>query len=613
MANYGNLIITNQGLALCAKVQSGILLNFTRMRIGSGLLTGQNPATLLNLITPIAYFTINSISSNANTAHVKGIFDNKLIVSSTYSCELGLFAQDPDVGEILYAYANAGAEGDTIPPFASGPFSWQYQLNPTIGNAANVTATIPSTSYIPVTDKGAAFGVATLDGTTRMPIVQLPINIPIENLGDGSVSEAEFKYINTLSSNVQTQIDTHIADYTLQIPYAVATGTANTYAISIPIVALVAGMAVSVKINIASTGASTLNWDTKGAKSIKKPDGSNMTNLKLGIYTFRYDGTNFITQGEGGGGNAIASHILVGETATVDSGDIVGTMVNNGAVVITPSNVQQTIPAGFHTGAGNVPAVVVPAASVKTGTTIAGTAGTMPVISADTVGGAVASMNGRVYVRPTAAYWNGTNYAYYDDPNFTTANIKAGKSAFGLAGTCITSQFRSIPAAIVANLNSITSYDDNYIYTTNSSNNWVKWNWAGSVIATYSAVNPSTNRRSSFSAYGRMEGVSGTQWYQQLYNEAGTLLASMPNNGTMYYTEDGQGAMTTTRVYANYTGQYNAVWDMAGTILYTAAGLPQIPIMIVYGVMIYWPMSISTTQSRGFVPNSSTALSTTIW
>jgi hypothetical protein len=116
------------------------------------------------------------------------------------------------------------------------------------------------------------------------------------------------------------------------IPFAVATGLKNVYSISTspaPI-ALVAGMAVSVQINVASDAASTLNWNGLGAVGIKKANGTDVTNLKLnGIYTLRYDGVNFMLQGEGAGGNAIAAHLLAGETASTDAGDIVGTMVNH--------------------------------------------------------------------------------------------------------------------------------------------------------------------------------------------------------------------------------------------------------------------------------------------
>lgn len=141
-----------------------------------------------------------------------------------------------------------------------------------------------------------------------------------------------------------------MADYTLQIPYAVTTGTANTYTVSTTTnpTALVAGMAITVKINIAATATSTLNWNNLGAKGIKKPDGTDATNLKLnGVYTLRYDGTNFILQGEGGSGNATASDLLSGKTASTDAGDIIGTMPNNGVFNL---GLGATVPAGYYSG-----------------------------------------------------------------------------------------------------------------------------------------------------------------------------------------------------------------------------------------------------------------------
>lgn len=155
----------------------------------------------------------------------------------------------------------------------------------------------------------------------------------------------------TNTTNVQNNLTAHLADFTLQVPYAgTTTGTVNTYAIAIPaIIALTVGMAVSLKFNIDSTLASTLNWNGLGAKGIKKANGTNVTNLKAtGIYTLRYDGTNFILQGEGASGNAIASDLITGKTATTDAGEITGTLDLSNLL----------------------------AANVKVGTTINGVAGT---------------------------------------------------------------------------------------------------------------------------------------------------------------------------------------------------------------------------------------------
>lgn len=175
MAVYGPLQLTSQGQTLYTKAQTGTTLTFTRMQIGGGQLgAGQDPTTLTALITPVAYFNINSEKANGSTATITGIFENTNLTASTYVCEIGLFAQDPTAGEILYAYANAGTQGDTLPPYAAGPISRQFNLNVTVGNATNVTVNIPANTYIPQNQMGVANGVPTLDNTGKIPVTQIP-------------------------------------------------------------------------------------------------------------------------------------------------------------------------------------------------------------------------------------------------------------------------------------------------------------------------------------------------------------------------------------------------------------------------------------------------------
>lgn len=190
----------------------------------------------------------------------------------------------------------------------------------------------------------------------------------------GAVSEQEFA--------------THLADYVKHPGYGVATGSANAYAVTLnpAPTAYVDGMAVSVKIPVDSTGASTLNVNGLGAKPLKKANGNDVTNLKAnGVYTFRYNASsgNFILQGEGGGGTAQPAEVLSGKTFTNDNGEQTGTMPNRGAMTITPTTTDQVIPAGYHNGSGKVKgdANLIPA-NIKNGVSIFGVTGTLsPLIT----------------------------------------------------------------------------------------------------------------------------------------------------------------------------------------------------------------------------------------
>lgn len=119
-----------------------------------------------------------------------------------------------------------------------------------------------------------------------------------------------------------------------------------------------------------------------------------------------------------------AANVLTGTTIAGTA----GTMPNNAAVTITPSNAAQTIAAGYHNGSGSVPAVTVPAGNVLTGTTIAGTAGTMPDRGAVTI--TPSTVNQAIL----AGYHSGAG-SVIGDPDLIAANILLNKNIFNVIGT----------------------------------------------------------------------------------------------------------------------------------------------------------------------------------
>ena len=72
---------------------------------------------------------------------------------------------------------------------------------------------------------------------------------------------------------IDDEFTAHKADYTLQVPYAEASGSANTYVVTLnpAPTSLVNGMAIAVKINVDSTGASTINVNNLEQRLSKKP------------------------------------------------------------------------------------------------------------------------------------------------------------------------------------------------------------------------------------------------------------------------------------------------------------------------------------------------------
>ena len=143
--------------------------------------------------------------------------------------------------------------------------------------------------------------------------------------------------------------------------YAIADGT-NSYTATINGYTLAEGKTIRIKFTNANTGASTLNINSFGAKSILKGNGNNLSsgNIKAGqICNLVYTGSVFQLLGEGGEyGTATASDVLQGKTIGTENGLVDGTMPNRGAVTntITTQGGQYTIPSGYHNGSGKVTA-----------------------------------------------------------------------------------------------------------------------------------------------------------------------------------------------------------------------------------------------------------------
>lgn len=122
-------------------------------------------------------------------------------------------------------------------------------------------------------------------------------------LGLKGAAEKEFNTAGGVAS--YDAVQSHLSDYVRQPGYAIATGAANTYLVTLnPAPATFGeGLGIILKIHAANTGPSTLNVNGLGAKPIIDSKGYQIQAGKLlygRIYSLKYDGANFQLQGEGG-------------------------------------------------------------------------------------------------------------------------------------------------------------------------------------------------------------------------------------------------------------------------------------------------------------------------
>lgn len=176
MAAFPKMTLTNVGQALQTKVLAGAKLTFTRIALGDGQLNGQPISPLTNMIHQTASVPVDSVRVvSSNTCQASGFFSNADIAAGFKWRETGLFAQDPDVGEILYGYTNAGDAGDWIPTVQDTRIEKYIYCSVAVANATTVNITIPSSdSFIPLSQKGQPNGVATLDENGKLTESQKP-------------------------------------------------------------------------------------------------------------------------------------------------------------------------------------------------------------------------------------------------------------------------------------------------------------------------------------------------------------------------------------------------------------------------------------------------------
>lgn len=174
------IYVTDLGKALLAKTPAGVPVPVTRWQIGQGVLPAeQRPEQQTQLLAPIKYLPLAEVRNSGNQSTVTGQFINTGMEAFVWE-EVGLFATDPDEGEILYAYGNARGSGESIQAGADQYREAIFGVQLVFDTAANVAAVIDeSLIFITISQKGRPNGVATLDSNGKVPVSQLPDDIGI--------------------------------------------------------------------------------------------------------------------------------------------------------------------------------------------------------------------------------------------------------------------------------------------------------------------------------------------------------------------------------------------------------------------------------------------------
>lgn len=116
MAVWNGTVTTQLGLNLIAKVIAGKTnLAFTKLQTSEGNYTSSNLVGMTSLLNVKQEFNVSNVSvQNATTVLVKGVITNTGLSNQYNLNAIGLFATDPDLGEILFSVTTADT-ADIIP------------------------------------------------------------------------------------------------------------------------------------------------------------------------------------------------------------------------------------------------------------------------------------------------------------------------------------------------------------------------------------------------------------------------------------------------------------------------------------------------------------------
>jgi hypothetical protein len=161
MAIFNKTELTAKGHAYLSKVlagKSGFV--FTGIKAGDGFYTDEI-LDLTGLVNFRLDGSIVSVKPMGKYAELECLLTNQHLAEFMELREIGIFVADPDEGEILFAYTNAGEYSDPIGPY-NGMFlhEEQFTIRVYTANAANIQAELVPTTY--------AAGIAYVNGVSGL-------------------------------------------------------------------------------------------------------------------------------------------------------------------------------------------------------------------------------------------------------------------------------------------------------------------------------------------------------------------------------------------------------------------------------------------------------------
>jgi len=574
---WDNAVVTNAGISLLQQVLAGETLTLDKAAGGTGTVPASALMAQIGLKEQKQEFPITSVKNVSNGKKVCIQITNVGLASGYIMQQVGIWAHIGNNSPVLFAILQDDT-GIAIPSRTEIPdFAMNLYAVINFSNESNFSLSVEPSALVTQGElnerikniNASEIGAETPEGAQAKAVAAATVvQVELRNhIDDAEVhvtaGEREAWNAKETPAGAQSRAEAAAAAAVTahdtkekHIAYAVASGT-NTYTVSIPgITQLVEGMSVKIKFANGNTGASTLNINGLGAKSIVKGNGGALTSgyIKAGqILHLVYTGSNFQLLGEGGEyGTATPAEVLKGYTIGTENGIVEGTLELTGNA--TPADVL----AGktfYSTNAKSKQAGTMPNNGSQSATlTITG--------------------SGKPTKTIPAGYTTGGTVTAQLDSSLATY-IKEGQVIGGVQGTY---KGPYIIADIVPNSNFpkfVAGVDNNYIYATSRIENTPtisKYLHSGTLAFSVNVSGIDSNYEGgTYNTYGAIfanKSVSAS--ISSIFTANGTLKAALTLPVLPYFDDQFIGYTNGKIIYVSMQG-YPVVVNEAGTLISTAS------------------------------------------
>lgn len=199
MAEFMQTVITQKGVALARKTQHGnTKLEFTKLGTGAGIYAeGEELGLITALRDKKQEFVFSSFGvSDPTTVKLTSVISNKNLTEGYYIREIGIYANDPDEGEILYALTVAqDGKADFLPAFDGlAPVTIGLDNYLAVLNTENAEITVDPGAYASAADLREL--EARVDKKSYIKVLSSSESLPDE-------AEADTWYLKKTTNNAE--------------------------------------------------------------------------------------------------------------------------------------------------------------------------------------------------------------------------------------------------------------------------------------------------------------------------------------------------------------------------------------------------------------------------